>query len=172
MDRNSRARGAQLRAIRVFTKRPDYARSQSGGVADLRDGLSCRYQEGGRVQMVDMPSALGGDDAAPTPGFFGRAAISSCIAIGIKMMATREGITVDQVRVHVTQEWDNRGVLAMAGADASCRTCQVSVELSSRESEPLLHDLVARALTVDPWFLTYRDSQPIDVSVAVTEGAF
>lgn len=120
--------------------------------------------------MSDMPVPIGGTGEAPTPGFFGRAAISACIAIGIKMMATRESIAVDRVRVRITQDWDNRGVLAMPGADTVARQTSIVIEFLSREDDETLNNLVTRALQVDPWFVAYRDGQPVQVSVQTLEG--
>ena len=170
MDKDLQAKSAQLRAINVYTKRPDLAGVCTEGMAEVRDGLGCQYTEGDYTQNIDMPVPIGGSGEAPTPGFSGRAALSSCIAIGIKMMATREDIALDHVRVKVAQDWDNRGVLAMRDADTVAQHTGIAIEVLSREDDKTVRDLVTRALEVDPWFLAYRDAQPVQVSVAILEG--
>ena len=171
MDRNCHARDAQRRAIRVYTQRPDKARAHTKGTAQVLDGLGCRYEEEGTEIAIDMPFAIGGQNEGPSPGFFGRAALSSCVAIGIKMMATREDIALDQVNVRIDQDWDNRGVLAVGGAETVARASTLVIDLLGPASKEALTHLVSRALEVDPWFLAYRDAQPLDVSVCVAEGA-
>ncbi|WP_306117078.1 MULTISPECIES: OsmC family protein [unclassified Roseovarius] len=170
MDRDIHARNAQLRAIEVYNKRPQLARACTDGTAEVCDGLGCNYMEGDYKQCIDMPVPIGGTGEAPTPGFFGRAAISGCIAIGIKMMATRENIAVDRIRVRIAQEWDNRGVLAIPGADTIARQTSIVIEFLSHEDDETLNSLVTQALEFDPWFLAYRDGQSVQVSVQVLEG--
>lgn len=170
MDRDIQARNAQLRAIEAYKMRPKLAYACTNGTAEVRDGFGCNYMEGDYKQCIDMPVPIGGNGEAPTPGFFGRAAISGCIAIGIKMMATRESIAIDRVRVRIIQDWDNRGVLAMSGADTVAKQTSIVIECLSREDDETLNKLVTRALEFDPWFLAYRDGQSVQVSVQILEG--
>ena len=86
------------------------------------------------------------------------------------MMATRESIAIDRVRVRIIQDWDNRGVLAMPGADTVAKQTSIVIECLSREDDETLNNLVTRALEFDPWFLAYRDGQSVQVSVQILEG--
>ena len=139
------------------------------GAAEVRDGLSCTYRQDGHDVVIDMPHAVGGSDQGPTPGFFARAAICGCLAIGIKMTATREGLHLDKVRVGIEQDFDNRGVLGMADADVAPKATRIVIDLASPEDSATLHAMVDRALTYDPWFIAFRDAQPIETSVTFTE---
>lgn len=170
MDRNSHARDAQLRAISIYTQRPERAQVVNRGSAAVEDGLTCTYEQDGQRVTLDMPTAIGGSDRGPSPGFFGRAAICGCLAIGIKMTAARENIRLDAVRVWIEQDWDNRGVLAMQGASPVPGDTRISIEVTSPEQDSKIGDLVARALQSDPWFLAYRDAQPVSTAISVTEG--
>lgn len=167
MDKNSHAKEAQLRAISIYAKRPELAQVVSRGKAEVREGLSCIFEQGGRHLSIDMPKAIGGSDESPSPGYFGRAAICGCLAIGIKMTAARENMQVDAVRVGIEQDWDNRGVLAMEGASAVPRETRISIEIESAEAENKVEGMVVRALARDPWFLAFRDAQPVRMSVSV-----
>ncbi len=115
MDKDQKAHDAQLRAIEIYEKRPQRARAVHHGIAEIQGGLTCTYEQDGHAIVIDMAEAIGGDDRGPSPGYFGRAAISGCLAIGIKMAAMRERIRLDAVRMRIEQDWDNRGVLAMPG---------------------------------------------------------
>lgn len=167
MDKNSHAREAQLRAIAIYENRPERAQVVHRGTAEVREGLGCIYEQGGHRLSVDMPVAIGGSNEAPSPGYFGRAAVCSCLAIGIKMTATRENVQLDAVRVGIEQDWDNRGVLAMEGASPVPSDTRIAIDISSPEADEKVRALVARSLAKDPWFLALRDAQPVNSAVSV-----
>jgi len=160
-------RKLQLRAISVYEKRPEQARSTDCGTAEVQAGLACVYEQDGHRVSIDMSDTIGGGGQAPTPGYFGRAAICSCLAIGIKMTAIRDELRLRTVRVGIEQDWDNRGVFAMDGANPAPHDTRISVEIDSREPREKLDDLVARALESDPWLLAFRDAQRISTKITV-----
>jgi len=88
LDKDQKARDAQLRAMGIYEKRPERARAVHSGIAEIQGGLTCTYEQDGHAIVIDMAEAIGGDDRGPSPGYFGRAAISGCLAIAIKMAAT------------------------------------------------------------------------------------
>ncbi len=163
MDRNSHAREGQQRAIAVFEARPNRAMVTNKGTATITEGLACVFADGIHSTNIDMPEAIGGSGTAPSPGYFGRAAICSCIAIGIKMTAARENTTLDSVRVSIEQDFDNRGVLGMPGAVAVPSGTRVAIEIAGQVSKEKIDILVEKALRVDPWFLAFKDAQTIHV---------
>ncbi|KRS19194.1 OsmC family protein [Roseovarius indicus] len=169
MDRNSNAREAQLRAISVFVKRPEHAHVVNRGTAEVREGLSCVYEQDGHRIALDMPEAIGGSGEGPSPGYFGRAAICGCLAIGIKMTAARDDLRLDAVRVGIEQDFDIRGVLGMEGVNAAPGDTRITIEITSLEPEAQLRLMVDRAFAADPWFLAFRDAQPIRTAVSVIE---
>ena len=169
--KDAHGRAAQLRAISVLTKRPDHARAIKGGSARVRDGLTCTYEEDGARAVMDMAETMGGNDDAPAPGFFARAGLAGCIAIGIKMTALREDVPVTDVTVRLAQDWDGRGVLGMPGAAAAAEATRLEIDLESAAPPDVLDALVEAALACDPWFLSFRDAQPVTVAVRVADGA-
>lgn len=169
MGKDIHARDAQLRAISIYEKRPERACVIHSGTAEVRDGLSCVFEHDNQRITIDMPEAIGGSDDGPTPGFFGRAAICGCLAIGIKMTATRENLHLNSVRVNIEQDWDNRGVLAMKGASPVPGGTRITIEITSPEAERDLNEMVTRALASDPWFLAFRDAQPVSTTVSIAE---
>jgi len=57
-------------------------------VAVIEEGLRCRIEgASGWTVVTDMPPAVGGEGAAPTPGWLIRAALASCAATTIAMRA-------------------------------------------------------------------------------------
>lgn len=167
MDKNTHAREAQLRAISIYEKRPERAQVVNRGTAEVREGLDCIYEQDGQRLSVDMPTAIGGSNEAPSPGYFGRAAVCSCLAIGIKMTAARENVQLESVRVGIEQDWDNRGVLAMEGTSPVPSDTRIAIDIASPEAEEKVRLLVARALASDPWLLAFRDAQPVTSELSV-----
>lgn len=166
MDKNIHARDAQLRAINVFSKRPEAARVLNLGNAEVHDGLCCTYAQDGHQLVIDMPAAIGGNDEGLPPGFYGRAAITSCLAIGIKMTATREDLHLETVEVGIEQDWDNRGVLAMDGASPVPSNTRIAITVKSSEPNDVLKEMIDRAMSSDPWFLAFKNAQPVQTQVS------
>ena len=79
--------------------------------ARLGDGLSCEITEGPWRLAADMPAKAGGEETAPTPGVLGRAALASCLVIGIATWSARLGIPIDDLAVEVHADFDARGEL-------------------------------------------------------------
>lgn len=169
MNRDQQAADGQKRAIAVFEKRPNLAHVMNEGAATITDGLACRFSDGSHAIEIDMPEAIGGTGTAPSPGYFGRAAICSCIAIGIKMTATREKMALDTVSVSIEQDFDNRGVLGMPGASAVPADTRITIKIASSAPPIEVEALVHRALRIDPWYLSFQNAQPVHVSCMTTE---
>lgn len=121
MDKDTHARETQLHATSIFTKRPERAQVINRDTAEVREGLGCIYEQDDQRLSIDMPVAIGGSDAAPPPGHFGRATVCRCLAIGIKMTAVQENLQLGKVCVGIEQDWDNRGLLAICKAQTRYR---------------------------------------------------
>ena len=81
-------------------------------VAMMEDGLRCRAEGGDDWAVVtDMPAAVGGGGAAPTPGWLIRAALASCAATTIAMRAAELDIALTRLEVTAESETDMRGLL-------------------------------------------------------------
>ena len=172
MDKDRKSREAQFRAMAIYEKRPERARVVHHGTAEIQGGLTCTYEQDGHAVVIDMAEAIGGDDRGPSPGYFGRAAIAACLAIGIKMAATRERIRLDAVRVKIEQDWDNRGILAMPGAGPVPLETRIAIDVASSDPQETVDELVARAVAHDPWYLVFRDAQAITTAITVTPGCW
>lgn len=87
------------------------------------------------------------------------------------MTAAREDLHLESVRVGIEQDWDNRGVLAMDGASPVPSDTRIAIEIETSEAEEKVGEMVARALSADPWFLSFRDAQPLHTAISVVEAA-
>ena len=119
---------------------------------------------------MDMGTVLGGAGVAPTPGFYFRAAIAGCAAIGIKMAAAREGMGIEAISVDIEMDFDDSALLGMGTNPAAPLETRLMISLRSREDGEKLKAMVDRALTADPFFLALRDSQKVKTAFAMEPG--
>ena len=90
----------------VIRKRPAAGQFSSKTTARWTSGLACEIEEGPWKFVCDEPESLGGEDAAPDPGVYGRAAIAACVTIGIAINFAREGLQLDGLRVGAESNGD------------------------------------------------------------------
>src|ERR1700759_3557706 len=102
-------RTALERAAQTVTLRPSVGQRIYVNTAVVEEGLTCRVREKSHALTVDVPPSMGGDDSGPSPSVLLRAALSSCVAMGIKMWAIRKGVAIDRIEVRVETDVDARG---------------------------------------------------------------
>src|SRR5512132_2992391 len=104
---------AAERSIQLLALKPSRGLITCATKARLADGLRCEIEEGSWKLAADMPAKLGGGETAPTPGVLGRAALASCLVIGIATWAARQGVPIDALEVEVEADFDARGELGI-----------------------------------------------------------
>src|SRR5262249_33558874 len=103
------------RAIKAMQLRPSIAQYTMRSAAHVGDTLKCTYTEGDWNLEIDVPAAVGGDGSAPSPGVLSRAALTGCLAIGLKMSACRFGIPIESVDVGLEVDRDDRADFGIDG---------------------------------------------------------
>jgi uncharacterized OsmC-like protein len=126
-------RSALAGASTYLTDHPDEARyTDSLATAHIDDGLRIRVHGlNGEELLTDMPVAVGGGGAAPSPGWFLRASVAACVASLAIMRAAQLGIDGFTCEVEVDSESDDRGIL---GLDASVPAGPLSMRIGLRMS--------------------------------------
>ena len=117
-----------------------------------------------------MPKVLGGDGSAPTPGFFIRAGLIGCVAIGIKMTAAREGVPLESVDVDVEMDFDDSAVFGLGSNSAAPLETRFTIALQSSAPWDQVTAMVDRALAADTFFLALKDAQNVKARVVRGEG--
>lgn len=102
-------------ASRYLTDHPTEARyTDSLATATLGADLRVRVTgPAGEMLETDMPPAVGGSGAAPSPGWFLRAAVAACVASLAIMRAAQLGLEGFGGSVEVDSESDDRGILGL-----------------------------------------------------------
>jgi uncharacterized OsmC-like protein len=127
-------RDAVAKATAYLSDHPDEARYRDAHArARLRDGLAVDVDgPGGEKLRTDMPRGIGGAAKSPSPGWFLRAALASCVAALIGVRAATEGVTLGDVEVVVDSESDDRGILGLDPAiDAGALSIRIVVSASA-----------------------------------------
>jgi uncharacterized OsmC-like protein len=103
--------------IKFYSEHPEKALStDKTAVAVIQGELRCKAEgPNGAVLITDMPKGMGGGGAAPTPGWFLRAALANCDATVIAMRAAQLGVVLTRLEVTVDSYSDDRGLLGVGG---------------------------------------------------------
>jgi uncharacterized OsmC-like protein len=129
-------------------RRAPEARPDTPARAVWQGGLAVQLvSDKSAVLKTDMPAALGGDDAAPSPGWYFRAGAASCLATTIALNAAVRGIALRRLEVEAHSESDTRGMLGCAeGVPAGPLRMWMDVLIEADGADPqALQDLVAYA---------------------------
>jgi uncharacterized OsmC-like protein len=159
-------------AVRYLSEHPENARSKDKmAVAVVEEGLRCRAEgPDGAVLITDMPKTIGGGGAAPTPGWFLRAALANCDATVIAMRAAQLGVVLSRLEVAVDSESDDRGLLGVEGSDAlpGPASMRVRVRIAADGVPPeQLRQLVGWAEAHSPVGDAVRRAVPSTIEVEV-----
>ena len=167
MKSDAEIQSAQGRVMSVFRRRPDAAMDTKHSEARITEGLTCTVREGDQEVVLDMPEPIGGSGQGPSPGFHARAAVSGCVAIGIKMTAVRLGIALRSVHVGVDMDFDDSAMFGMGEASAAPLKTRIKIALDSDADEASLRKLVDTALEADPFYLALLEPQNVETFLEV-----
>jgi uncharacterized OsmC-like protein len=139
------------RNVQLLAVRPSRGLLSCTARARLRDGLSCEIVEGPWRLTADMPAKVGGDETAPTPGVLGRAALASCLVIGIATWSARLGIPIDDLEVAVHADFDARGELGADDVRAGYSAVRYEIAIASPAPRERLVELLDLAERHSPY---------------------
>lgn len=102
-------------AIRYLSEHPEEARyTDSYARASLDEALRVSVEGPNGAHIVsDMPTGVGGRAEHPSPAWFFRAGLASCVATTIAMEAARQEVILESLEVEVDSESDDQGILGM-----------------------------------------------------------
>ena len=167
MTTNEEIRTAQSKVLEAYATRPDSALSTSHASAEIGHGLKCVFKQGTETAVMDLPEVMGGTNQGPTPGFHARAAVSGCVAIGIKMEAANQGISIDSIHVGIEMDFDDSAALGMGSNSAAPLATRLVITVTTDHEESDIQALIARVLENDTFFLALRDAQPVTAEIVL-----
>jgi uncharacterized OsmC-like protein len=137
-------------------------------VAVMEGGLRCRAEGGdGWTVVTDMPAPVGGEGAAPTPGWLIRAALASCAATTIAMRAAELDLTLTRLEVTAESQTDMRGILGVGdGVEPGPVSALLRVRLAAETGdEQQLEELVEWADNHSPVGDCVRRAVPVELEI-------
>jgi len=156
-------------AVAYLTEHPDEAAyTDSPAGARIEEGLRVRVTGPGQSSTVtDMPTSVGGGDAAPSPGWLLRAAIASCVCTLIALRSAQRSVALQDLEVTVDSESDDRGILGIdEGVPAGPLTVRVVVRVVADDIDPgALVDLANWAVAHCPVSDAVTRAVPLDVEI-------
>jgi uncharacterized OsmC-like protein len=166
-------RMSDIRESIISVKSALAAKSDAGptpdrpAVAVIEDGLRCRTEGAdGWTVVTDMPAAVGGAGAAPTPGWLIRAALASCAATTIAMRAAELDLPLTRLEVTAESATDMRGILGVGdGVDPGPVSARLRVRLAAAADEQRLEELVQWADSHSPVGDCVRRAVPVELEI-------
>jgi uncharacterized OsmC-like protein len=164
-------REALLVADDMLTAHPEKARTRAAPLtARLAENLRCDVTgTSGEAMRTGMPRSLGGDGAAPSPGWYLRAALASCTATVIAMRAAKLDIALTTLDVTVESEADQRGLLGLDDrVSAGVATLRTHVRIGAANADAdQLRALVAWGDAHSPVACTVRHTPACALDVEI-----
>jgi hypothetical protein len=152
-------------------RRPEVGQLTKTSKASIRSGLTCEIEDGPWRLTADMRKSLGGENTGPDPGVLGRAAISSCLAIGYAVWFARMEIPVNAIDVEVGADFDYGGVLDVSDVAASYSEFRYLVTVDSPAAENEIMKVLDWADAHSPWLSNTKTAFDPKRSVRITTGA-
>jgi putative redox protein len=145
----------------VYTYR---ARTNGGPGDPLR--AEAVVEHGGVRYPVAVNEKIGGPGDEPTPGDLMLAALVSCKALAIQMVAASMRIELADLSVDAEAEVDHRGVLMMGGVRPGFLSIRCRVRVAAKEGTPreAVERMLAGAEQCCAVTDTYRNGTPIETA--------
>ena len=150
------------RNVQTLTKRPSRGFLTATTKARLVEGTRCEIEEGKWRLAADMIAKVGGTETAPVPGVLGRAALASCLVLGITRWAARLDVPIEALEVDVQADFDARGELGMSDEiRPGYGEGRYTVSIRSPAPEDKIEELLDLAERYSPYLDVFGQAIPL-----------
>ncbi|MDX1711607.1 MAG: OsmC family protein [Rhodovibrionaceae bacterium] len=160
------------RNTRAVSLKPSVGQSTQAMHVDMDETGSCHVADDDTSLIVDMGEAYGGKGTTPSPGFYVRAALGSCIAQGYLCFAATMDIPINRLSVDLEFDSDMRGNL---GIDPDVPTSYTAVRYVVNIDSPAPADRIealADVIDKQDWVLdVFKRAIPVTRELRVTDSA-
>jgi uncharacterized OsmC-like protein len=168
MSTQTKIKKALDRAANMVEAKPSIGQRSYESIATVGDSLACAVREKEWRFASDTPEAMGGDNGAPSPSTLFRAAVASCVAMGIKMWAARMEVAVSHVEVHFTTDVDARGQFGVCDdVPAGFENAHLTIKVVSEADEKRVQDAVSASLRYSPMMDALKGGVPIKTEIEI-----
>jgi len=158
------------RNAKALALRPAFGQGTAVTRVRLREGLACEIEEGPWAFAVDMSEKSGGNNSAPNPGVFGRAALGSCLAIGYMQWAAKLGVPISELEVEVQADYDSRGMYGVNGQKPGYGEIRYVVRIASDAPHGDVLHVLNEADTHSDYLYVFREPQRVIRHVHIKAG--
>lgn len=156
------------RAANMIEAKPAIGQRAYSSVATVASGLTCSITEKEWTFASDTPEAMGGENGAPSPSTLFRAAVASCVAMGIKMWAARKTVPIDHVEVCFRTDVDARGQFGVCDeVAAGFEQASLSICVVSEAAEEDVRATIAASLKYSPMIDALKGGFPIKTDIEI-----
>lgn len=155
------------RSVKAMTLRPGVGRHTAVSTTRIVDGIACEIEEGRWKLVTDLSEKGGGTGTGPDPGVLGRAALGSCLAMGVKMFAVFRGVDVKGVEVEVQADFDVAAQYGMGDCPPGYTEVRYTISVESDAPEADVMRIVEEAEHNSPWVDVYGRAQKLVRSVTL-----
>lgn len=160
-------RNTYKRNAKAVALQPSIGKSTGQTTVRLRDGTTCEVENGPWTFTADVGPDQGGNDEGPGPGVLERAALGSCLAIGISQWAALLEVPVERIEVEIESDFDARGSFDIEDQPPgfTCLRYRVTIESPAPEAE--VQEVIDKADAHSPVLDDFRRPLPIDREVQI-----
>lgn len=169
MQTMKQTKDALERSTKAVTLRPSRGQYTHQNTAVIEDGTACLVEEKKFQLTVDVPPSIGGGGIGPTPGALLRSALTSCVAIGVKLWAARADVFIDHIRVSLEGDVDARGELGVDD-DIAPGFLDMRLNIAVRSPAPRtdVEAVIERSLKYSPLFDVCSNEQKIQLALDIS----
>jgi uncharacterized OsmC-like protein len=154
-------------SIRLWQEDPDQARLKPV-IRGRSDGLQVLLEAGPFSWRSDLPPALGGAYAAPSPTALFLSALAGCAVVFIRnTLAPQLGVQVEAVEAVVQCEADLRAALGMDGATSDLQNVELTITIHSTDSEEKVRRLFQTWQERCPIYLALIKPLPVSTALEI-----
>lgn len=158
------------RAASMIEARPAIGQRAYKSIATVASGLTCAVNEKEWTFASDTPEAMGGDNGAPSPSTLFRAAVASCVAMGIKMWAARMEVPIEHVEVHLETDVDARGQFGVSDdVPAGFQKADLTIRVVSQAPDEEVRRTIDASLRYSPMIDAIKGGFPITTTIEISQ---
>ncbi len=133
-------------------------------VVAVADGPQAVLSAGSFAWRLDLPAAIGGSNAAPSPTAALLGALAGCAVVFIRdTLAPQLGIEVEQLRATASCDADLRGLLGIDGVSPALQDLRLAIEIAATPRQ--IDDLISVWQARCPIHLALQAPVPVTLSV-------
>lgn len=173
MSKKLNTKQALERAVKVVTLSPSRGQRVYTNIASISSGTFCQIREKDHVLTADVSTAMGGEALGPSPSMMLRSALTSCVAIGIKMWAAREDILVEAVEVTLETDVDAQGQLGVNDSVApGFEGLRLNIKVQTAANEESMKKVIKKSLKYSPLMDVFSKPHSIVTAMTVIDAGF